>query len=239
MTFDFGHDVLNEIPERIFCLAEKSIISANRHATYLGPGIEHWPAMSVLNASHACELFIKASIATHHPLLIFKDAFNFSPDEANGLSLENIIAKGRSHDFANLPKIYWAVTGKSLNRPDLFEDMRQTRNALQHFVEPEHKDLSELTLRFIYEVVDPLINSDFGIHALEYYEDINDGYDYTVDQLIKHEIEFSMPSNFCEGEVSWDEALADVNATYREWFHGAFLKATGTPLKSENSTCPH
>ena len=35
--------------------------------------------MSIVNAAHAGELFLKAAIARVHPLLIFKDFFNL-PD---------------------------------------------------------------------------------------------------------------------------------------------------------------
>ncbi|OWK25782.1 hypothetical protein AJ87_01250, partial [Rhizobium yanglingense] len=71
---------------------------------------EHWDFMCVLNTAHAGELFLKAAIATEHPLLIFKDVFGFDDGQSSEIELENLIKKGKTHDFEKLPQILWAVS---------------------------------------------------------------------------------------------------------------------------------
>jgi hypothetical protein len=50
---------LREIPDRILGLATAPLAQANMHAVFMDQGSEHWPSMSVLNAAHAGELFLK------------------------------------------------------------------------------------------------------------------------------------------------------------------------------------
>ena len=71
------NELLKEIPYRILELAKGALAQANMHSTFFDPGNEHWDFVSVLNTAHAGELFLKASIAKEHPLLIFKDLFGF------------------------------------------------------------------------------------------------------------------------------------------------------------------
>ena len=73
------HEALKDIPQRIQLFAEGALTQANQHAVFFDPGNEHWGFMSIVNAAHAGELFLKAAIARVHPLLIFKDFFNL-PD---------------------------------------------------------------------------------------------------------------------------------------------------------------
>ncbi len=63
------------------------------HSTFADPGNEHWDFICVLNTAHAGELFLKASIAKEHPLLIFKDLFGFNDGQATEIDLENLIKK--------------------------------------------------------------------------------------------------------------------------------------------------
>jgi hypothetical protein len=57
------NEALRGIPNRILDLAMGALAQANTHAAFADPGNEHWPQMSVLNAAHAGELFLKAIIA--------------------------------------------------------------------------------------------------------------------------------------------------------------------------------
>ena len=231
MSPAFGHAILDEIPERIFRLAEKALTTANTQATYYGPGIEHWPAMSLLSACHAGELFVKAAIARHHPLLIFKNTFNFKEGEDEGLTLDTLIAEGRSHDFSVLPTIYWAVSGNKIPAVDVYKEAGKLRNSIQHFVEPDGHEHTEMTLRFLYEVVDPLIAQEFDINAIDYTEGFNDGYDYLVEVLIKRGIRFTMPRNFTIGEVDWRECLGEARTDYVDWFQSTLSARTGKTLE--------
>ncbi|WP_028055134.1 hypothetical protein [Sinorhizobium medicae] len=78
---------------RILDLAKGALAQANMHSTFADPGNEHWDFICVLNTAHAGELFLKASIAKEHPLLIFKDLFGFNDGQATEIDLENLIKK--------------------------------------------------------------------------------------------------------------------------------------------------
>jgi len=66
---DSMNDELSSIPDRILGLARAALTQANHHAVFMDPGNEHWPLMSVLNAAHAGELFLKAIMARGHTKL--------------------------------------------------------------------------------------------------------------------------------------------------------------------------
>lgn len=210
---------LNKIPSRIVALARAALSQANAHATYGGPGIEHWGQMSVINAAHAGELFLKAIIAEEHPLLIFKDLFNFSDGSTGDLDIDQLISRGRTHDFDKLPRLLWATTGKRIPDQESFDEIRAARNAIQHFCAPNATDFRALSLRFLYNNIDPLIQEMFGLVAIEHYEDYNDGYDYLVERLIELELKFSFPENFEIAEIDLEKALSQTSKDYRSWFH--------------------
>ncbi|WP_307959255.1 hypothetical protein [Sinorhizobium medicae] len=111
-------------------MAKGALAQANMHSTFADPGNEHWDFICVLNTAHAGELFLKASIAKEHPLLIFKDLFGFNDGQATEIDLENLIKKGKTHDFEKLPQILWAVSGIRLPNRECFERLRKARNAI-------------------------------------------------------------------------------------------------------------
>ncbi|MBI1236804.1 MAG: hypothetical protein GC188_09000 [Alphaproteobacteria bacterium] len=215
---------LEAIPARIVSLAQAALSQANAHATYGGPGIEHWDQMSVINAAHAGELFLKAIIASEHPLLIFKDLFNFTDNTDRDLEIDQLISRGRTHDFEKLPKLLWATTGKRMPDQDSFDELRAARNAIQHFCAPANTDFGGLSLRFLYKNIDPLIRDSFGLVAIEHYEDLSDGYDYLVERLIRLELSFTVPIDFSVAEVDIETALENASEAYRDWFAKAMDK---------------
>jgi hypothetical protein len=187
---------LRQIPDRILGLAVAALSQANTHAVFMDPGNEHWDIMSVLNAAHAGELFLKAIIAKEHPLLIFKDVFNLDNNKSGALDIAGLLQKGRTHDFEKLPQVLWATTGIRLPNPGCYERMRKARNAIQHFCAPEDERFGELSLEFIYTIIDPLIAINFGIYAINHHEDHGVGYDYVVARLLRAELRFTMPNDF-------------------------------------------
>ena len=104
--------------------------------------------MSILNAAHAGELFLKAIIAFEHPLLIFKDLVNLDDNRTDQINLQTLLTRGRTHEFEKLPQVLWATTGIRIPNPDCYERLRRARNAIQHFCSPDAGDLSELSLEF-------------------------------------------------------------------------------------------
>ena len=209
---------LRQIPKRILDLAVAALSQANTHAVYADPGSEHWDVMSILNAAHAGELFLKAIIAKEHPLLVFKDIFNLDDAKSDALDVAALLRKGRTHDFEKLPNVLWVTTGIRLPNPDCYERLRKARNAIQHFCAPEEDEFSELSLEFIYTIIDPLIAKKFGIIAVEHHEDHSVSYDYVVQRLLKSEIRFTLPHDFVVTEIDLSAELSNVGAEYRKWF---------------------
>ncbi len=220
------NEALRDIPDRILGLAIAALTQANMHAVFMDPGSEHWPQMSILNTAHAGELFLKALIAREHPLLIFKDLVNLDDNRTDELGLQTLLTRGRTHDFEKLPQVLWATTGIRIPNPDCFERLRRARNAIQHFCLPEIRDLSALSLEFIYTIIDPLIAERFGLYAIEYHEDHNVGYDYVVKALLVREMRFSIPANFHVTEIHIPEEIEDASPEYQAWVRSA-LEAVG------------
>ena len=215
------NEELRGIPDRILVLATGALAQANTHAALMSPGSEHWPLMSVLNTAHAGELFLKAIIATEHPLLIFKDLPTLDDKQTDEINLKTLLNRGRTHDFERLPQVLWATAGIRIPNPDCYERLRRARNAIQHFCEPEEDDLSGLSLEFIYSIIDPLILRYFELHAIEFHEDHSVSYDYLVATLLQREIQFSVPSDFDLGEIRISEEISRAGEPYRDWLKGA------------------
>jgi hypothetical protein len=213
-------DVLKEIPGRILALATGALTQANTHAVFADPGNEHWDFISITNAAHAGELFLKAIIAKEHPLLIFKDLFNLDDSRAETLDLVSLIKRGKTHDFEKLPQVLWVTTGQRLPNPDCFDRLRRVRNSIQHFCAPEDEDFRALSLEFIYTVIDPLIRENFELFAIEFHEDHSVGYDYVVGAVVRHGLKFSVPDDFDVGEISISEELDHADEDYRQWLAG-------------------
>ncbi len=211
------HKTLEEIPARILEAAIGSLKQVNKHAVFAGPGAEYWDSISILNAATAGELFIKAIIAKEHPLLIFKDLPKLDTPNNQELNIQQIIEKGKSYTFSELPNLLSVTTGETLPDPELYNELKNVRNTIQHFCIPDHNDLSKLSLEFIYKNIAPLIDKHFGINAIDIYEN-GDEVDYLVGCLISHEIDFSIPDGFYTAEIDLEEELNQVSKKYRDNF---------------------
>jgi hypothetical protein len=208
---------LEQIPRRILNLAIGALTQANTHAVYMDPGNEHWEYISVINTAHAGELFLKAIIAREHPLLIFKDIFSLDDSRDGLLDIATLIQRGRTHDFERLPQILWAMTGTRMPNQKCFDRLRRARNAIQHFCAPEEEDFQDLSLEFIYTIIDPLIAEAFGLCAIEFHEDHSVSYDYVVSRLLRTNLKFTVPDDFAVTEIDMRECLAGANKSYRAW----------------------
>lgn len=214
------NDELHKVPERILTLAKGALTQANTHAVFSDPGNEHWAMMSILNAAHAGELFLKAIIASEHPLLIFKDLFVLDDNNADDLDLQTLLKRGRTHDFEKLPQVLWVTTGIRVPNADCYERLRRARNAIQHFCLPDVNDLSALSLEFIYSIIDPLIAERFGLFAIEFHEDHSVGYDHVVGCLLRRELRFSVPDDFSVAEIDVAQEIAATSDAYQSWVRG-------------------
>lgn len=224
------NEALRDIPDRILGLATAALTQANMHAVFMDPVSEHWPQMSILNTAHAGELFLKAMIANEHPLLIFKDLVSLDDNRNDELRLETLLTRGRTYDFERLPQVLWATTGIRIPNADCFERLRRTRNAIQHFCAPDIRDLSALSLEFIYTIIGPLIVDHFGLYAIEYHEDHSVGYDYVVKTLLRRELRFSIPDNFRITEIRITEEIEGASPEYQAWVRSALERVGKTAL---------
>jgi hypothetical protein len=218
------HDALKGISDRILDNALGALMQANTTAVFHDPGMEHREQMSILSAALAGELFLKAIIASEHPLLIFKDLFHLDQPRNDIFDIEEIIRSGRTYGFEHLPRLLWVSTGERVADPENYDAVRVARNSVQHFCSPGNTRLRELSLQFIYRNIDPLINKHFGICAIEYHED-HVGYDHVVACLIAHELEFSIPIGFGITEIDLYARVAETSLSYKNGF-GAKLLAS-------------
>ena len=112
------------------------------------------------------------------------------------------------------------------SKPHVFKKVRQARNSIQHFCVPDHDDLQELSLEFIYTIIDPLIYDVFDLCAIEFHEDPSVSYDYVVARLLRSELKFSVPDDFEITEVRMMDELKGASKQYADWLR-AEMKRVG------------
>lgn len=180
------------------------------HANYYSEANAWWNELSVLQAAHAAEILIKARIAEEHPLLIFEQLPK-AQSQGKILDLNHLIESGRTVQYSDLPDLLWATTGIRLADVALFKKFGTFGNTIQHFAAPEKLDASELTLQFVFGVIDPFINGCWGEFAIDYNED-HEPYTYLVDGLIRRKIAF-LVSPGCIEEVDFHKLDWPQNST--------------------------
>jgi hypothetical protein len=142
-------------------LALGALAHANWHVNYSHEN--RWtPELSVLQAAHAGELFIKARIAQEHPLLIFDQLPHRSVSAAGRLDFKDLFENGKTVQFFELPALLWAATGIALPDREHYVAFGKLRNAIQHFAPPQDVDVKAETHRFICSVLDPFITNVGG-----------------------------------------------------------------------------
>ncbi|WP_052307578.1 hypothetical protein [Coleofasciculus chthonoplastes] len=135
--------------------------------------------LSVVHAAHGAEIILKARIAEEHPLLIFK-SYPKSSTTTGMLSIKELFKHGRTLMYSELPEVLWASTGYRIKQLDKYQEFGQLRNMIVHFAAPAF-DASTETLKFAFEVLDPIVRDVWGESFVEYssYWDeviISDGY---------------------------------------------------------------
>ncbi|MGX9462230.1 hypothetical protein ACWXWU_13495 [Shewanella sp. A14] len=196
---------LRSVHDHMIRLGRAALSHANYHSCFYSFEGEMWDEMSVLQAAHAAEIFIKARIAQEHPLLIF-DKMPRSTQAGNDLlSFKDLVKNAKTISYLDLPERLWAATGIKVPNLDLYKSFGQLRNTIQHFTVPDEWPCDTKT--FIYEVIDPFINECWGLYAIDHHED-NDSYNNIVDVLISSEVPFLL-SPTCESELGGHESLLD------------------------------
>lgn len=203
-------DELRSVHQHMLALGLGALAHANWHANYHSFENAHWSELSVIQAAHAAEILIKAKIAEEHPLLIFEHLPKADKSEESILELKQLIEYGRTYQYADLPDRLWATTGYRLPNLETYRSFGRLRNAIQHFTSPKDHDLSQETLEFIFEVIDPLINECWGLFAIDYNED-HEPYAYFASGLISRRIHFLASPNLIKDEelrlvgIEWPE----------------------------------
>lgn len=168
-----------------------------RHANYLGHFYDmvndYWEELSVLQAAHACEIFMKARLAQEHPLLIFDTipkSTSKHVDSAGLLNFESLLQDGRTIDYSDLPEKVWAATGLKFTPEQLriYREFGYLRNKIQHFASPKGDIQSQIT-NYIYGFIDPFINSQWGLYAIDFCDD-TEPYENLVPTLACDDVEF-------------------------------------------------
>lgn len=162
---------------------------------------------SVLQAAHAIEIFIKAAISQEHPLLIFSQIPKSTNTEGNLLSFKDLLDKGKTIQYSELPERLWAATGYKLKEIEIYQQFGKLRNTIQHLALPLKKvELSKQTAHFIYKVIDPVIGNFWDLYAIEYCDVEEHEYD-VLPSLINYGItDFRYP----------DRLATQVTGTLRE-----------------------
>lgn len=173
------------VPAHMRGLAEGVLSMANYHAHLFNrAGRGRWPEVSVVEAAHAAELFVKSRICEEHPMLIFRRP----PSGLRAPTLDDLLSS-TTVAYKDLPALLIATTGIHLPNAEHFLQFGALRNQIQHFLPPADVDFQGESLEFIYGVIDPFINACWGLHAIDYNED-DPPYHYLMEALVRREIPF-------------------------------------------------
>lgn len=195
-----------------------ALAHANRHAAYAAYENDRWPDLSVLQAAHAAELLIKARIAQEHPLLVFEYLPRPTAAAVPQLDLDQLFRDGRTYQWSELPDRLWASTGIVLPERKQFEQFGRLRNGIQHFAPAPEQNAGEMALKFVFGVIDPLINECWDLYAIDFDEDY-EPYLYFVRALVSREITFLVSKDAAACFRDWDADWDCVSESYRDLMH--------------------
>lgn len=126
--------------------------------------------MAVSTAAQGAELVLKARIAQEHPLLLFS-TLPKSAHAEDQLTIQELYEYGRTIQYHELPEVLWATTGIRIMRIEQFQEFGKLRNASVHFAVPEDEDWHTTTLKFLFEVMEPLVNRFWNDSMIPYAAD--------------------------------------------------------------------
>jgi len=139
-------------------------------------------SMSVVQVAHGAELIIKARIAEEHPLLIFTALPKSINSIDTHLGIEDLLNKGKTIMYSELPERLWSTTGNKISNIELFNQFGDIRNQIVHLGVP-NIDVSDLALQFGYGIIEPLVNEWWDDTILNYATEYDDAYlEYVFEQ---------------------------------------------------------
>lgn len=211
-----------------------ALTHALRLSLYSAHDNPYWGDLSVLHAAHAAEILIKARIAMEHPLLIFEQIPKSTQAGGPLLAFEDLLEKGRTIDFQDLPERLWATTGQSLREPAVYVAFGRLRNAIQHFAPPGISP-SVRTLEFVFKVLDPFLFENWDLYAIDFNEEFGDHYDHIFDTLVHWDVRPRISPTAAEW---WQSPSfrpgSDAPPGYAAWFAEEMRRA-GRPIDGERA----
>ena len=220
---------LRNVAEHMKELGLGALTHAMRLSLYSDQNNSWWGELSVLHGAHAAEILIKARIAVEHPLLIFEEIPRSTQAGGQLLSFEDLVQRGRTIDFQNLPERLWATTGQRLSEPDVFKEFGRLRNAIQHFASPAG-DPSLRTLEFVFKVLDPFLIENWGLYSIDFNEEYGDHYDHIFETLVRWDLR---PRLSPEAAEYWQSPHfrpgKDAPPGYAKWF-AEEMRTAGKPI---------
>ena len=164
------HNDLKNVSDHLLILGLGTLAQAQKNTlyssydTYLDEGV-----FGVLQSAQAAELLIKSFIAQEHPLLIFSSVPKSNSVNGDLLSIEHLFEKGSTLSYGELPEKLWAVTGYKIQNIERYKSFGKLRNTIQHFALPtDGTDFRQESVKFIYEVIDPLMQHFLSDCAVNY-----------------------------------------------------------------------
>jgi len=115
------HKELRAIHDHMLKLGKAALAHASYHACFHSFEGEMWEELSVLQAAHAAEIFIKARIAQEHPLLIFEKIPRSTQVDLELLSFKDLVKSARTIQYSELPERLWAATGIKILNVELYK----------------------------------------------------------------------------------------------------------------------
>ena len=141
-------------------------------------------------------------------MLIFEQTPKPNLETAPDLTYQQLVERGRTFQYFDLPDRLWATTGLILPELELYREFGKLRNAVQHFSPPQDVNLSQKTLEFTFGVIDAFIHECWGLYAIDYNED-HEEYVYFVPGIIGKKILFNVSSESVTDlqymDISWPE----------------------------------
>ena len=113
-----------------------------------------------------------------------------------------------------MPDRLWATTGRTVPNIEMFRKFGRIRNGVQHFGSiPGHIDTTKEVLEFIFSVVDPFINTNWGLFAIDFDED-DASQEIFPCTLLSREILFLVSKNVASYSEYWDINWNSLNSAY-------------------------
>ncbi|MEA5580462.1 hypothetical protein VB620_03790 [Nodularia harveyana UHCC-0300] len=125
--------------------------------------------MCVVHTAHAAEILLKARIAQEHPLLIFSQLPTLDEKSNDTLGLIELLEKGRTLSYSELPSRLWATTGIKIERLKQYQEFGKLRNQIIHLSTTNtEKAPDDLTLLYSLQLLDPLVESFWGRSVFDF-----------------------------------------------------------------------